>query len=173
MYRRVSGLTDSDSPQLPTRLTGYYGNKRISPISEMSPESTPAELYSPPPDSLHSTYNDYFVGRRRQRGATTERERESSEASASPQFPSSHADGVNPWDVEYHPNPVIFAHMSTLHVSSSTEPKATYMSDCSNEGRNRPRSLATITERRPSHARGLSDTAIQGDSISVSQPTPE
>jgi hypothetical protein len=71
-YRRVSELTGSEAPHSPKDpATGYYNvdHKPIPPISEMSPESPPAELYSPPPDGGDAS--DYFVaGRVRRRGAT-------------------------------------------------------------------------------------------------------
>jgi hypothetical protein len=68
-YRRVSELTGSEpaySPQ--TKPVGYYGGDHKS-IPELSPESHPAELYSPPLDSVE---NDYFSGapKPRRRGAT-------------------------------------------------------------------------------------------------------
>jgi hypothetical protein len=74
-HRRVSELTGSEGPQSPKDSTGYYhaDHKSIPPISEMSPESTPAELYSPPPDSRDTI--DYFAaGRMRRRGATKDRD---------------------------------------------------------------------------------------------------
>jgi hypothetical protein len=73
-WRRVSELTGSEAPMSPKE--GYYGqdNKSIPPISEMSPDSTPAELYSPPPDG-GDTFDSYFVaGRVRRRGATRDRD---------------------------------------------------------------------------------------------------
>jgi hypothetical protein len=75
-YRRISELTGSEtlhSPKDPT--TGYYSadHKTIPPISELSPESTPAELYSPPADGRDSV--DYFAaGRMRRHGATRDRD---------------------------------------------------------------------------------------------------
>ncbi|KAF1944718.1 acid protease [Clathrospora elynae] len=76
-YRRISELTGSEAPQSPKDSTvGYYtaDHKSIPPISELSPESTPAELYSPPPES-RDTFDDYFIaGGMRRRGATSNRD---------------------------------------------------------------------------------------------------
>jgi hypothetical protein len=84
-HRRISELTGSEGPQSPKDSTGYYhaDHKSIPPISEMSPESTPAELYSPPPDNRDTI--DYFAaGRMRRRGATKDRD---SSANNSPRTP--------------------------------------------------------------------------------------
>ncbi|KAH7083708.1 aspartic peptidase domain-containing protein [Paraphoma chrysanthemicola] len=72
-HRRVSELTGSEPAQSPqTKPIGYYGgdNKSVPPISEMSPESPPAELYSPPPEGFNGV--DYFTSAQkpRRRGAT-------------------------------------------------------------------------------------------------------
>jgi hypothetical protein len=72
-YRRVSELTGSEPPHSPqSKPVGYYGgdNKSIPPISEMSPESPPAELWSPPPEGYNGV--DYFATgpKPRRRGAT-------------------------------------------------------------------------------------------------------
>jgi hypothetical protein len=68
-HRRVSELTGSEpaySPQV--KPVGYYGGDHKS-IPELSPESHPVELYSPPLDGAE---NDYFAGapKPRRRGAT-------------------------------------------------------------------------------------------------------
>jgi hypothetical protein len=84
-HRRISEL-DSEAPSsLKASVGGYYNRERkddspFPPISEM--ESPPAELYSPPPESLtalstetpQSDRNDYFVvgNKVRRRGATRE-----------------------------------------------------------------------------------------------------
>jgi len=61
-YRRVSELTGSDAPYS-TRgsIPGYYepDHKSVQPINELSPDSTPAELYSPPPHGGDAV--DYFA----------------------------------------------------------------------------------------------------------------
>ncbi|KAF2659725.1 acid protease [Lophiostoma macrostomum CBS 122681] len=83
--RRISEL-DSEAPSSPkTSVGGYYNRERkddspFPPISEM--ESPPAELYSPPPESLtalstetpQSDRDNYFVvgNKVRRRGATRE-----------------------------------------------------------------------------------------------------
>ncbi|KAG9191289.1 hypothetical protein G6011_09377 [Alternaria panax] len=73
-YRRISELTGSESLQSPKdSTTGYYNadHKSIPPISELSPESTPAELYSPPSEGRDTV--DYFAaGRMRRHGVTRE-----------------------------------------------------------------------------------------------------
>jgi hypothetical protein len=68
-YRRESELAGSEpaySPQ--TKPTDFYGGNHKS-IAELSPESHPAELYSPP---SNGSENDYFAGapKPRRRGAT-------------------------------------------------------------------------------------------------------
>jgi hypothetical protein len=67
-HRRVSELTGSEPPNSPqSKPVGYYGHKSIP---ELSPESHPAELYSPPADGAIET--DYFATapKPRRRGAT-------------------------------------------------------------------------------------------------------
>jgi hypothetical protein len=69
-HRRVSELTGSEPPHSPqTKPVGYYGGDHKS-IAELSPESHPAELYSPPADG--TTETDYFATapKPRRRGAT-------------------------------------------------------------------------------------------------------
>jgi hypothetical protein len=67
-HRRVSELTGSEPPY-PTHAKprGYYGGD-YSAIPELSPDSPPAELWSPPADESGT---DYFVPgpRPRRRGA--------------------------------------------------------------------------------------------------------
>ncbi|KAH8624752.1 hypothetical protein IG631_20217 [Alternaria alternata] len=74
-YRRISELTGSETLQSPKdSTTGYYNadHKSIPPISELSPESTPAELYSPPPEGRETV--DYFAaGRTRRQGGPSDR----------------------------------------------------------------------------------------------------
>jgi hypothetical protein len=72
-HRRISELTGSEAPSSPgyKPAGSYYGGdpKIIGPISEMSPESTPAELYSPPPEGGQDGY--FAAGPKpRRRGAT-------------------------------------------------------------------------------------------------------
>ena len=61
-YRRVSELTGSHAPYSPRgSMPGYYNpsHKSVQPINELSPDSTPAELYSPPPHGGDAV--DYFA----------------------------------------------------------------------------------------------------------------
>lgn len=71
-YRRISELSGSETVLSPKDSTaGYYNadHSSIPPISEMSPESPPAELYLPPPNGRDTI--DYFaVSRTRRHGAT-------------------------------------------------------------------------------------------------------
>ncbi|OAL05442.1 acid protease [Phaeosphaeriaceae sp. SRC1lsM3a] len=69
-HRRVSELSGSNAPYSPpTKPVGYYGGDHKS-IPELSPESHPAELYSPPLNG--SSEGDYFAmaAKPRRRGAT-------------------------------------------------------------------------------------------------------
>jgi LPXTG-motif cell wall-anchored protein len=69
-HRRVSELTGSEATYSPqTKSVGYYSGDH-KPIPELSPESHPAELYSPPLDEASET--DYFATgpKPRRRGAT-------------------------------------------------------------------------------------------------------
>jgi hypothetical protein len=69
-HRRVSELTGSEPPYSPqTKPVGYYGGDHKS-IPELSPESHPAELSSPPLEG--ASENDYFAAapKPRRRGAT-------------------------------------------------------------------------------------------------------
>jgi hypothetical protein len=72
-------------------------------------------------------FDDYFVATRyRRRGAPRERSVEGSEVGDHPQGHDNSSNGISPWDVEYRPNPVIFAHLSTHQDVLSTESTATY-----------------------------------------------
>jgi hypothetical protein len=74
-YRRISELTGSETLHSPKDSTaGYYNadHKTIPPISELSPESTPAELYSPPEG--HDTVDYFAAGGMRRHGATRDRD---------------------------------------------------------------------------------------------------
>ena len=70
-HHRISELSGSEVPHSPQTLpTGYYGGSHTS-ISELPPDSAPAELWSPPSDDLDgSTVVSFAVGPRpRRRGA--------------------------------------------------------------------------------------------------------
>lgn len=198
-YRRVSELTGSDGLQSPkTAGPGVYQNdhKDIPPISEMSPESTPAELYSPPPDTATDRDSqDYFAaGKVRRRGATRD-----STGQNTPRTPIAELPGedvnypevqnpsvVGPLQTPVHTRGPSDTSLSTnidevLAGKKEQEPKSS-----GNAASSRPVSQEnpdeavdaegeqpSISERRPSHARGLSDTTVQSDSTAVSQPTPE
>ena len=69
-HRRISELTGSEGPRSSKPGTSdlYPGDRKpIPPISEMSPDTTPAELYSPPPESAsdRDSYDYFAAGRRR------------------------------------------------------------------------------------------------------------
>ncbi|XP_014553124.1 hypothetical protein COCVIDRAFT_18896 [Bipolaris victoriae FI3] len=86
-YRRVSELTGSEGPQSPRGSSlGYYGpdHKSIPPISEMSPESPPSELYSPPPEG-HDGVDYFAAAEARRQGAMRDRR---SPAMSTPQSPT-------------------------------------------------------------------------------------
>jgi hypothetical protein len=203
-WRRVSELTGSEAPQSPKE--GYYGhdNKSIPPISEMSPESTPAELYSPPPDG-RDTFDSYFVaGRMRRRGATRDRDSSGNNTPRTPiaELPGEDAirvipgkqDPMNPLQKPPHSRSPSNTSLSTnidevlakkrakqaSGDATAAEPGATATmeeiaratAESHPEGAEDIEDPSTM-ERRPSHARGLSDTTVQSDSTAVSQPTPE
>ncbi|CAO2655271.1 Nn.00g103350.m01.CDS01 [Neocucurbitaria sp. VM-36] len=186
-YRRVSELTGSEAPQSPkTSTTGYYTNdhKSIPPISEMSPESPPAELYSPPPDVVNKdNSHDYFgvtlaelpgdEGRYQNAGQNPDVGR--------PLHGRGPSDASLPTNID-----------EVLASKQKTSPKATKeklqlaaepgdatTADESTKSKaavgfeNDEQEQIFPPERRPSHARGLSDTTVQSDSTAVSQPTPE
>lgn len=205
-YRRVSELTGSDLPASPKSALGdYYSadHKTIPPISEMSPESPPVELYSPPPESASdldaSSNRDYFTaGKPHRRGAQRDRASSGSNTPGTPiaelpgdegQFhtPSTHFDGVSPLN-----SPLNSRGPSDTSLSTNIDerladhkkevaarpihPAETVAADEGVGPRNEiPDDLATEApkERRPSHHRGLSETTVASDSTAVSQPTPE
>lgn len=197
-YRRVSELTGSEAPQSPKDSnSGYYNgdHKSIPPISEMSPESTPAELYSPPPDS-RDTFDYFAAGRIRRQGAYRDRSGSDNNSPRTPiaelsgddTFPQQGSrQGRGPSDsslskkidqvlAEEHPAhrrhdaQVIGNQVESGQPATSEEivraKASAVLEDTEHEQHH-------AVERRPSHARGLSDTTIQSDSTAVSQPTPE
>jgi hypothetical protein len=207
-WRRVSELTGSEAPQSPKE--GYYGhdNKSIPPISEMSPESTPAELYSPPPDG-RDTFDSYFVaGRMRRRGATRDRDSSGNNTPRTPiaELPGEDAirsipgkDTINSLQKPPHSrspsNTSLSANIDGVLAArrakqtgvdtdesrtAAVEPGAPATAEeialataNTQEEEGEDTEHPSTMERRPSHARGLSDTTIQSDSTAVSQPTPE
>jgi hypothetical protein len=198
-YRRVSELTGSEAPRSPKYSTaGYYGDpKSIPPISEMSPESTPAELYSPPPDGERETYDYFAAGRVGRRGATRDRD---SSGHNSPRTLIAELPGedVRPSAAQQHPGSKHGRGQSDASLSTNIaevlagkemkeplEPHPEVRSGAPATSEEIVLSTADVQvhgteheaksapERRPSHARGLSDTTMQSDSTAVSQPTPE
>lgn len=197
-YRRVSELTGSEIPQSKDPVTGYYGaeSKCFPPISEMSPESTPAELYSPPPEGENSF--DYFdTGRMPRCGPTRDRDSSSNNTSHTPVAELSGEDIKHPSYTENNrghsdtfPNTNIDevlanerfsqAQAETEAASSSVQPGDP--TTACGIAQTTTGSIATPAggeqedsenERRPSHTRGLSDITVQSNSTAVSQPTPE
>lgn len=204
--RRASELTGTDtlySPKTPTN--GYYTNdhKSIPPISEMSPESPPAELYSPPPESANEgDSNDYFgASKPRRRGATRDRDSSGQNTPGTPiaelagddgryQVGGQHFDVVSPLQSPMHSRGPSDTSLSTnidevlagnqealrsvdpeepaAHSGDSTDVDELTQAKPEDEDENH-----STSGRRPSHARGLSDTTVQSDSTAVSQPTPE
>ncbi|KAF2785990.1 acid protease [Melanomma pulvis-pyrius CBS 109.77] len=176
-HRSMSEL-DSDPQGKP--LGGFYSNSQdqkdivpFPPISEM--ESPPAELYSPPPESAQlssvtpgseRTNGDYFSKPRR-RGATRE-----SSGNNTPGTPGIAPIHELPGD-DGHPTPGSPTHnrgpsdtslqTNIDEVIAGPRPEAGAGADATRQG----------LERRPSHARGASDTTVNSDTTAVSQPTPE
>ncbi|KAF1829712.1 acid protease [Decorospora gaudefroyi] len=202
-YRRVSELTGSEAPQSPKdSAAGYYNvdHKSIPPISEMSPESTPAELYSPPPDG-RDTFDYFSTGRMRRRGATRDRDSSGNNTPRTPiaELPGDDAVRALPGKQDPVPKPQHSRSPSDNSLSTnidevlakkrakagadgaeqSVEPGAPATreeiaratTEAQQEGAEH--AAQSVLERRPSHARGLSDTTVQSDSTAVSQPTPE
>ncbi|KAJ8109462.1 hypothetical protein OPT61_g7439 [Boeremia exigua] len=197
-YRRVSELTGSDLPSSPkTPVAGYYSadHKSVPPISEMSPESPPVELYSPPPESASdvdaSGNRDYFTtGKSHRRGAQRDR------ASSGPNTPGTpiaelpgdegQFDPVSPLNSPLHSRGPSDTSLSTniderladhkRDASRPIHPAEMVTADeevgPKNETQNEVATEAAA-QRRPSHQRGLSDNTVASDSTAVSQPTPE
>ena len=199
-YRRVSELTGSDLPHSPkTPLTGYYSadHKSVPPISEMSPDSPPVELYSPPPESASDfeSGRDYFTaGKPNRRGAQRDRASSGHNTPGTPiaELPGDDAQfytpGVSPLNSPVHsPGPSdtslstniderLADHKKSATSSRATHPAETAATDEPVGPKNETQVEAateTTAEQRPSHQRGLSDTTIASDSTAVSQPSPE
>ncbi|KAJ4362416.1 hypothetical protein N0V83_010509 [Neocucurbitaria cava] len=202
-YRRVSELTGSEAPASPkTYATGYYTNdpKSIPPISEMSPESPPAELYSPPPHiASEGNGPDYFgANRPRRRGATRD-SGHNTPGTPIAELPGDtgayqndtqsrnpmHARGPSDTSLSTNIDEVLAGQQeSSSNFPEKPLPTAVEPGGATTaEELNRSKAAADPgeaeqeqnppVERRPSHARGLSDTTVQSDSTAVSQPTPE
>jgi hypothetical protein len=198
--RRVSELTGSDLPHSPkTPLAGYYSadHKSVPPISEMSPDSPPVELYSPPPESASDVDGgrDYFTaGKPNRRGAQRDRASSGHNTPGTPiaELPGDDAQfytpGVSPLNSPLHSHGPSDASLSTniderladhkkgATTSMPTHPAETAAADEPIGPKDETQTEATTettAEQRPSHQRGLSDTTIASDSTAVSQPTPE
>lgn len=199
-YRRVSELTGSDLPHSPkTPLAGYYSadHKSVPPISEMSPDSPPVELYSPPPESASDVDGgrDYFTaGKPNRRGAQRDRASSGRNTPGTPiaELPGDDAQfytpGVSPLNSPLHSRGPSDTSLSTNiderladHKKGATTSRPTHPAETAaadepigpkDETQTRP-TTETTAEQRPSHQRGLSDTTIASDSTAVSQPTPE
>ncbi|KAF2627451.1 acid protease [Macroventuria anomochaeta] len=202
-HRRVSELTGSDLPSSPkTPLAGYYtaDHKSVPPISEMSPDSPPVELYSPPPESASDIDGgrDYFTaGKPHRRGAQRDRASSGHNTPGTPiaelpgddaQFhtPGTQFDAVSPLNSPLHSR----GPSDTSLLTNIDERLADNKKDATRPAQSAETGAAVGTvgpknevqaettteaaaERRPSHQRGLSDTTIASDSTAVSQPTPE
>jgi hypothetical protein len=199
-YRRVSELTGSDLPHSPkSPLAGYYSadHKSVPPISEMSPDSPPVELYSPPPESASDVDGgrDYFTaGKPNRRGVQRGRASSGHNTPGTPiaELPGDDAQfytpGVSPLNSPLHSHGPSDASLSTniderladhkkgATTSMPTHPAETAAADEPIGPKDETQTEATTettAEQRPSHQRGLSDTTIASDSTAVSQPTPE
>jgi hypothetical protein len=195
-YRRVSELTGSDLPNLPkSPLGGYYSidHKSVPPISEMSPDSPPVELYSPPPESAGDVDGrDYFTaGRPHRRGAQRDRASSGHNTPGTPiaELPGDefYTPGVSPLNSPLHsrgPSDTSLStniderladHKKEAPTSRPAHPAEVAAADEAVDSNNETQAEATTAtaNRRPSHQRGLSDNTIASDSTAVSQPTPE
>lgn len=204
-YRRVSELTGSDLPHSPkTPIAGYYSadHKSVPPISEMSPDSPPVELYSPPPESASDVEgsHDYFTaGKPNRRGAQRDRASSGHNTPGTPiaELPGHEAQfytpGVSPLNSPVHsrgPTDTSLSkniderladHKKEATTSGPAHPAKTAAAETAAAeeavGPKNETQAGATTEtavgQRPSHQRGLSDTTIASDSTAVSQPTPE
>lgn len=192
--RCLSELTGSEAPQSPKEsTTGYYNAERksIPPISELSPESPPAELHSP---DERETFDYFMAGRRRQRGVARDRDSLGNNTPRMPIAELSGEDVVRPNQLEKHGRSPSGTSLSTnidevlaakQNIDGTENVKPALPSgeprtakDITNGKADADPGTAEQThepptERRPSHTRGLSDVTIQSDSTAVSQPSPE
>jgi hypothetical protein len=193
--RRVSEL-DSEPPSSPKPSMGGYYDRDVKDISPFPPinemESPPAELYSPPPESIAGVSSgtpsergggDYFLAgaKMRRRGATRE-----SSGNNTPGTPAVAPIAELPGDdgrftVDgQHFEPVASPTQSPVHsrgpsdTSLATNIDQVISAPLPAETEQPPPAASEEQlERRPSHARGASDTTVQSDITAVSQPTPE
>jgi hypothetical protein len=188
--RRVSELTGSEtivSPKSPHQDYWSVDHKSIPPISEMSPDSPPAELYSPPVESASDRESrDYFTAgqaRRYNSGRNTpgtpaiaelpgdegvfHTPRSELEASGPIQGSTKGQGGLS--DASLTTN--IDERLAELRKSTDERTSADDAQGSAPAGDAQPDPAST--ERRPSHTRGLSDTTVNSDTTVISQPTPE
>jgi hypothetical protein len=191
--RRISELTGSDLPSSPKSPVGdYYSadHKNFPPISEMSPDSPPVELYSPPADSASDVDGrDYFTAGKTPHRRGAQRDRASS-GYTTPGTPIAELPGD---EGQFVVSPVTSPQPSrgpsdtslTTNIdqrladhkkdTARTSAEAAVADDAVGP-KDETQAEATTEpekERRPSHTRGLSDTTIASESTAVSQPTPE
>jgi len=199
-YRRVSELTGSEIAQSQKDAAmGYYSAepKYIPPISEMSPESTPAELYSPPPEG-EDTFDYFAAGRVRRRGVTRDQDSSDNNPPHTPIAELSGEDAIRPSCTENNRSPPsdtplktnideVLAQGRLAEAKAETEVGSSLVKSGDQETACEVAPAAAdptetpagdehgdaARERRPSHTRGLSDVTIQSNSTAVSQPTPE
>ncbi|KAF2259386.1 acid protease [Lojkania enalia] len=157
------------SPKGPGGFYAPEGDK--FPPLEMSPNSTAAELYSPPPESM-SQNGDYFSGKPRRRGAT--RESSANNTPGTPPLQELPGDDGQFVVGGQHFEPVLSPTQSPTH---SRGPSDTSIQTNIDEriAASKEQSEAAPIDRRPSmHQRGPSDApTIQSESTAVSNPTSE
>ncbi|KAL5119997.1 hypothetical protein ACEQ8H_002095 [Pleosporales sp. CAS-2024a] len=197
-HRRISELSGSQGLGSPQQVVGYYGGDHKS-IPELSPDSPPVELSSPPLDG--SNEQDYFAAgmKPRRRGATRD-----SSGQATPRTPVAELPGDEGANGMHRPKHVRGPSDNSLSTNidevlagqdkGSEQVQRKHSSrfvEHTGEGDEPTRADEIVSplentrcdegeadaeqapERRPSHTRGLSDTTIQSDTTAVSQPTPE
>jgi hypothetical protein len=187
--RRISELTGSDiltSPKSPLQDYWSSDHKSVPPISEMSPDSPPAELYSPPPESASDRESrDYFTAgkaRRHNSGHNTPGTPAIAELPGDDgQFytPKTELEAISPIQGPLKSRGGPSDTSLTTNIDerladskkSDEQSRAINAQESANFGEAQP-DPASI-ERRPSHTRGLSETTVQSDTTAVSQPTPE
>ena len=191
--RRISELTGSDLPSSPKSPVGdYYSadHKNFPPISEMSPDSPPVELYSPPADSASDVDSrDYFTAGKTPHRRGAQRDRASS-GYTTPGTPIAELPGdegqyvvspVNSPQPSRGPSDTSLSTNIDQRLADHKKDTARISTEAAAADdtvgpKNETQAEANAEpekERRPSHTRGLSDTTIASESTAVSQPTPE
>jgi hypothetical protein len=187
--RRVSELTGSEtivSPKSPHQDYWSVDHKSIPPISEMSPDSPPAELYSPPVESASDRESrDYFTAgkaRRHNSGRNTPGTPAIAELPGDEgvfHTPRSELEATGP----IQGSPKGQGGLSDASLTTNIDERLAGLRKSTDErtsddaqgsapaGDAQPDPVST--GRRPSHTRGLSDTTVNSDTTVISQPTPE